>query len=202
MRFLGLSLFVFVTMSLACAQPDDPFVFKTPKDWRSERIPFPLDFAKDLDFKGFEELRFAPGMFDPKSESYFTYVFLWWLEGKPAIDAKRLESDLAKYYKGLCGAVGKSRGLQLDLDKVRAKVQPSKPDESRITHQATSFFAVVDCYDAFVTGKPLTLNVEIAVWPCDASNRVVLFVCVSAKPRDHGLWKQLREVRKAFKCHK
>src|SRR5262249_653024 len=34
-----------------------------PEGWRSETIPFPLDFARDLPLEGVEELRFAPGMF-------------------------------------------------------------------------------------------------------------------------------------------
>ena len=39
--------------------------WEVPAGWRSEVIPFPLDFAPSLTHRGFEEIRFAPGMFDP-----------------------------------------------------------------------------------------------------------------------------------------
>jgi len=37
-----------------------------PQGWRSEVIRFPLDFAPSLAHRGYEDLRFPPGMFDPK----------------------------------------------------------------------------------------------------------------------------------------
>ena len=41
-----------------------PFSMPTPEGWRTETIPFPLEFAPELEYEGLEELRFAPGMFD------------------------------------------------------------------------------------------------------------------------------------------
>ena len=55
----------------------DPFVNETPTGWKPERIPFPLGFAPSPSYTGFEQLYFAPGMFDPRSENYITYLFFW-----------------------------------------------------------------------------------------------------------------------------
>ncbi len=42
------------------AQDKNSSLLPVPEDWRFEKIDFPLDFAPDLDYQGFEELRFAP----------------------------------------------------------------------------------------------------------------------------------------------
>jgi len=44
-----------------------PTILKGPADWRFERLPIPPGFAQDIKWTGFEEARFAPGMFDPSS---------------------------------------------------------------------------------------------------------------------------------------
>ncbi len=69
------TLFLF-GYSLSMAQDNNPFILKTPTDWRYEKIDLPLDFAPSINYNGFEELRFAPGMFDREAEKYFTYVFV------------------------------------------------------------------------------------------------------------------------------
>jgi hypothetical protein len=43
-------------------QPKPELLPSAPKGWRFERIDFPLPFAPDLPHRGFEELRFAPGI--------------------------------------------------------------------------------------------------------------------------------------------
>src|SRR5690348_7269453 len=55
----------------------------TPEGWRREVIPFPLDFAPEIGYRGVEELRFAPRFFDPAAPTYWSYAFAWLLEGAP-----------------------------------------------------------------------------------------------------------------------
>src|SRR6185295_13678266 len=111
-----------MALAVAAAAQDADYQFPAPEGWRSERIEFPIPFAKDLDYKGFEDLRFAPGMFKSEAPDYFSYAFLFWVEGSISLEPKSLEKDLMKYYKGLCGAVGKSRKLDLDLSKISVQV--------------------------------------------------------------------------------
>ncbi|MEW6736070.1 MAG: hypothetical protein AB1489_32555, partial [Acidobacteriota bacterium] len=176
---------------------NDPFIFTAPKDWRSERIAFPLDFAPEIKYQGFEELRFAPGMFNVKSDSYFTYTFFWWLEGKPEITSVELEKDLVSYFKGLCNAVGRSRGLNLDLSKVHATVQAATTKS-----QTQQYNAVVETYDPFNSGNLLSLNLEISARHCNKSNHTCIFFLVSPKSTESDLWRQLREIRDSFQCDK
>ena len=56
-----------------------PFTFPTPPRWRTETIPFPLEFAPELAYVGLEELRFAPGMFKAGAEDFWKSKSGWFI---------------------------------------------------------------------------------------------------------------------------
>lgn len=179
----------------------DPFVYAAPEGWKPERIPFPLGFAPSLSYKGFEQLHFAPGMFDPKSENYFTYLFFWWVEGKPQLTDETLSRDLAEYYRGLCAAVGGPKDLKIDVTKVSATVvavDGGKAGPSAVRR----FTGQINAFDSFNTGQALALEVEISSWHCDRENRTVVFFCVSPKPRDAAQWAPMRASLGSFRCRR
>ena len=81
MTFSIKSFTITCLLSLLCcgliqAQEEAAKILTGPADWRYEHIEFPLDFAPELAYKGFEELRFSPGMFDTSTTDYFTYAFV------------------------------------------------------------------------------------------------------------------------------
>jgi hypothetical protein len=78
-----------------------PYYLLKPKGWEVERFPIPIDFAPSISYQGSEDVRFAPGWGDEKSEEYWSYTFLWWLQGAHKIDSRRLKSHLQDYYQGL-----------------------------------------------------------------------------------------------------
>lgn len=94
------------------AKPWDPKSWPTPAGWKAETIPFPLDFAPSLIHKGIEELRFAPGMFDPAAPGYWSYTFVWRLDDAAQLDAKQLGDELTAYFRGLIKAVDKSLSVE------------------------------------------------------------------------------------------
>ena len=55
--------------------------------------------------KGFEEIRFAPGMFDAKSDSFFSYGFVLQCEPEPKLTDAVVKQELLTYYRGLAEAV-------------------------------------------------------------------------------------------------
>jgi len=168
-----------------------------PDGWRKETIPFPLDFAPDLPYRGLEEIRFAPEFFDPAAPAYFSYAFVWWLEGRPELDRSSLERDLARYFAGLCDAVG---GKKFSFDPKRFKAMLS-PGADRAAG-ARSFQGTIDAYDPFEkgSGREITLNVELSTWDCAAAGRRVLLVKASPKPRSDTIWKDLADSEGAFQC--
>ena len=90
---------------LAACGSAKPAAWPVPTGWKHELIPFPLDFAPSLPHKGVEELRFAPGFFDPKAPGYWSYAFVWRIEGTPTFDETTVAAELTTYFRGLVDAV-------------------------------------------------------------------------------------------------
>jgi len=125
--------------------------------WKTETIPFPLDFAPQLAYKtGHEELRFSPFFGKSDRPLFFTYAFLWVLPDTAELTREGLEHDLTLYFDGLMKAVAKDKGQ--DVGGVTTKVTvvdaPPGPDLFKWT-------ATVDCFDAFFTRKPIQLEVHV-----------------------------------------
>jgi len=175
-----------VLLALAPSVQESVPLLVVPEGWQGERLEFPLDFAPELEFRGVEELAFAPGMFDKSSESYFSYALAIELEGDVAIDAAFLEHFLATYYRGLCRAVGASRQLTLDLEAVTASVDGG----------GDHFRATVKTFDPFTDGGALELALELRTWPRAATTQ--LFGIASPRPRDAAIWKELTALHQGW----
>ena len=128
----------------AAASPTQPW--PTPAGFRSETIPFPLDFAPRLAHRGVEELRFAPGMFEPEQPGYWSYAFVWRTEDPAALDAAAVGAELTAYFRGLIEAVDQAKQIA-DKDAIVARGTAAG---ARVTVTAHVF-------DAFKTKRPLDL---------------------------------------------
>lgn len=118
-----------------------------PQGWRSEVIRFPLDFAPSLPHRGYEDLRFPPGMFDPAAPGYWSYAFLWRTDDAAELDATVLASELTTYFRGLIAAVDdKHRITARDDIAVQATADGSR------------FALTAHIFDAFKTAQPVTLT--------------------------------------------
>lgn len=165
---------------------------QSPADWKAEVIPFPLGFAPDIDYKGVEELRFAPGMFKPETDTYFTYAFVWWLEGRPLIDAARLQDDLLKYYRGLYQAVSKKETKQVGSFAV--KIEPDgSSDEDKV--RKIRYRGEVRWVDPFVTEGDVSLNLRIFHWVCAGQDRTVVLFLATPRKDGHAVWDTLSSIK-------
>lgn len=117
-----------------------------PAGFRGETIPFPLDFAPGLAHKGVEELRFAPGFFDPGAPGYWSYAFVWRTDDAAALDAAALGEQLTVYFRGLIAAVDEAHRIA-DRDAIAVRATPSGARLSLAAH----------VFDAFRTKQPLDL---------------------------------------------
>jgi hypothetical protein len=173
-----------------------PFAWPVPAGWRSESIPFPLGFAPTLPYAGVEELRFAPGMFTAGSDEFWTYAFVWWLQGDVAIDAAKLNADLAAYFSGLSVAVEQRENFDPHEAAAVAKLSPADSTEAGVAR----WVGAVSAYDAFVTHARVELNLEVRVFRCAAQDRTVALFTVSPQPGGHVVWTKLAALRDTFRC--
>jgi hypothetical protein len=180
----------------AATASDDGFSWPVPAGWRKETIPFPLEFAPDLPHKGVEELRFGPGFSRPQEPDYWSYDFVWRLDDESAVDEKSLADELTRYFRGLDMTVaGKKYGF--DKEHFKASVSAVPPHEGSA---AAAFRGRVESYDAFATGKPIVLNIEISRETCPDGRRRFVSFAVSPQAEDAPIWKSLREETAAFRC--
>ncbi|HEU4726455.1 MAG TPA: hypothetical protein VFT22_01140 [Kofleriaceae bacterium] len=189
-----LALGPLATCGLACgaptpAPPAEPTTksagpWQTPERFRSETIPFPLDFAPAVAHRGFEELRFAPGFFDPAAPGYWSYAFVWRTEDDAALDAAALGAELTTYFRGLIDAVDEARAIaDRDAIVVTAAAEPGSGGAGRLALAAHVF-------DAFKTKQPLDLVGWAERIPCGTGAlwRFVLAPAASSlRPRLDGL---------------
>ena len=87
-----------ITSAVPRRQAPTPKLLPAPAEWRFEAMPLPPRFAPDIKWTGFEEIRFAPGVFDNSSPNYFSYVIALSVEGTPPIDAAGIQRFLEEYF--------------------------------------------------------------------------------------------------------
>lgn len=178
-----LALASLAALALAVSPQELALLPDVPEGWQLERLEFPLSFAPELAPKGFEELAFAPGMFDPKSDSYWSYALAIRIEEDIEVDEAWLEHFFAGYYRGLCEAVGAGREPALDLSQFSIGVDG----------EGERFTAAIELVDAFVTGAPLTLALAIDVQRGARSTE--LFGIASPLGAESRVWKELENLR-------
>lgn len=177
--------------STVFAQDSNPILLTGPEDWRYEKIDFPLDFAPEIDYEGFEELRFAPGMFDQASETYFTYVFALSINRSSKFKKGEIEQILAQYYRGLCAAVASSKGLDIDASQITVHINKAKSRKSNLkTYRSEVLF-----FDAFNTGEEVLLQMELEIFRDKAQGKSQILALVSPQAYTSALWKKLYQIR-------
>lgn len=170
----------------------DTLFTAAPDDWVAEVIPFPLEFAPEIEGVGVEELRFAPGMFQEDAPDYFSYAFIWWFEGQGTIYQDRLQKDLLAYYKGLYSAVSKLETK--DTNDFTANVYATR-ERAWIEGAMANYRGTVEWRDPFVTERPLTLEIKIATWTCTENNRTAVFFLLAPKGASPEVWEALHGLR-------
>ena len=220
MRLLSLSVILAIALSGNAAAQEkgtpaatpanaakaEKLAFKT--DWKGERINLPTQFAPDMKLKGVEEIRFAPGMFDAKSDSFFTYVFVFAVSGDQELTPDLIKSEILVYYRGLAKSVLQGR-KEVDTSKFafamkpveKASAVPGQVDASKVKQ----FTGKLDWVEPFRTAEQQQLHFEMQAWKSSETGRNYLFVCTSPAAiqadSKSPLWKEMREIRQSFTTH-
>ncbi len=173
----------------------DPFRLVAPGNWHSERHLFPLEWAPSISYKGIEEIRFAPGFGDPALPDYFSYLYVWWINGKPEVTAKQLETDLAAYYRGLSEGFAQEGKFSFDASRIGATLaEPQQP----VLRQQKLYRGDVTTYTN--EGKAITMHVDAVVMPCRDSNNTAVLFTLSPQPRTADVWARMDKIKETFSC--
>ena len=174
-----------------------PYVLDTIKGWGIERFLIPISFAPTIPYKGVEDIRFTPGWAQRTTSEYWSYAFLWYLDGYQTFDAKTIENNLHAYYTGLIK-------VNRDSSKIADKLFPvTSSIKTRTTEKGDlkTFEGSVHMLD-YMSLQPITLNFVIHIRSCAGKDKTFVFHEISPMPYSDDVWKRLHQFWVNFKCDK
>lgn len=166
---------------------DNVNLLETDTTWRKEIFNFPIHFAKEINYEGFEEAQFPEGWRKKDSPDFWSYVFAWNINLNTELTANELETNLQIYFDGLMKVINKDP--ELVLPKTIAQFH-KKEDANNISR----YTGKVEIFDAFVTNKPMTLNVSIDKYYCEQKKKSIILFRFSPKEFGNDIWGKLKKV--------
>ncbi|MFT3702712.1 MAG: hypothetical protein QM802_10095 [Agriterribacter sp.] len=173
-----------------------PYELIIPANWGVEKFSLPPDFASAISYKGVEDVRFAPGWGEIKSEEHWSYSFLWWLDGNPVVNAEGLQSALKDYYDGLVG-----RNI-IERNIPSAKVVPTHVSVKKIKTAAgdiETFSGTISMLD-YHTQLPIVLNSMMHVKDSKTKDHAAIYFEMSPKVLSHPVWQKMNEIGDGFRA--
>lgn len=187
--------FLGVLISVVSFAAEDSLKVTFDTEWRGERLILPTGFAPDLSLRGIEEIRFAPGMFDPDHEEFFSYALVFYLPNQKPLTQTQIHTELLKYYRGLAASVGRDRKPKIETDKFTLALTPVEGKDGQ-------YSAVLDWVEPFKTGKAQKLRFEIESAKIAGMDASRLSMAASPQKANHKLWPVLRKVTASAKFTK
>jgi hypothetical protein len=171
-----------------------PYTLPTPEGWAVERFPIPIIFAPEIPYTGVEDLRFAPGWSKPKSGGYWSYAFLWYLEGEVTLDPGAIERNMKAYYEGLISSNGSAIPKE-QLIPVTTSFKATRKTKGDVA----TFEGTIRMLD-YMKKTPITLRCTVHVRSCPGEKRTLVFHELSPKGRSHKIWRSLDRLWSGFIC--
>lgn len=175
---------------------EPPYNLDTPIGWGIERFPIPILFAPQIPYKGVEDIRFAPGWAKAESADYWSYAFLWYLDGAQKMKAKIVEKNLKAYYTGLVGSMNRDSSDKKSIT-VKAAIKKGKTQKGDLK----TFYGSVYMLD-YLAKKPILLYCKVHLKSCSGQNKTYMFYELSPKPYNDKIWQSLGALWTGFSCDK
>lgn len=171
-----------------------PYTLDIPAGWTIERFLIPISFASEIPYKGVEDIRFTPGWADASTREYWTYAFLWYLDGAVPMDAKTIGENMRHYYSGLV----KVNGSQIPADKIVPVITSFREVKKEKDDQST-FEGTIHMTD-YMSQKPIVLNARVHIRTCSGQNKTFVFYQLSPQAKSHEVWLRMNELWSSFNC--
>jgi hypothetical protein len=173
------------------------FSLVTPPGWTQEDYNFPLDFAKDLPYKGYEEARFSPFWGNGTNNEFWAYVIIWRLTDAPEFNEKTIGQALGRYYTGLARKSRPGRNIPVDSASLaKVAVTKTKTDPA----DDATYKASANIFDANITMSRVDINLKIHQMSCKNGKATVILYEISPKSYSNSVWQTLDTIKSQFKC--
>jgi len=154
-------------------------LLQTDSTWNQEVFHFPIPFAPEIKFEGFEDARFPMFWSKKDSTDFWSYVFVWSISNPVEITSGVLENNLEMYFNGL---MNYQNTVALFIEK-----EPSST--------ANKYIGKLKTLDALVTKANMTLHVTTEHFYCNQSRTT--YIVFRFSPQEFGLniWKKLENIK-------
>ena len=176
-----------------------PYHLPLPEKWTFERFLVPISFAPEITYKGVEDIRFAPGWANKESDEYWSYTFLWWLDGRPEFNATIISANLKAYYTGLMKVNIDAKKYNIPADQLIATTAFQKTITA--AGDLETYTGTVQMLD-YMQRKPIVLNCVVHIKECISEKKTVVFHELSTHPFTHRTWQDFKMLWEGFKCKK
>lgn len=181
-------LFLLFSMANFGQEKDDLNLFETDSTWLKEIIKFPLGFAQEIKFKGFEDLRFPKGWANKDSPEFWSYLWGWRINEIEKLNEKDIETSIQFYFDGLMGInIRKANAEKMENTNALFIIEESSTNGSK-------FIGKVKTFDTRFQNAPMTLNVLVDQTYCKKQKRSILVFRFSPLPFDADVWTKLKTV--------
>lgn len=177
---------------------ETPYYLNVPEAWGTERFALPISFAPEIKYTGVEDIRFTPGWGKKDSEEYWTYSFLWYLDGKIEMNVGLLVEQLNGYYSGLLRVNSDSATLAnekpISTKTTFKQIEPESGDLE--TYQGS-----IEMRD-FISRNLIKLNSKVHLQYCKIDDKTAIYFELSPQPFTHTNWANLNYIWMEFRCMK
>lgn len=161
-------------------------VLESDTTWLKEIIKFPISFAPEIKYEGYEDLRFAKKWRDNAHEDFWSYMFAWHIKSNEKQTVALLETNIKFYYDGIMKAVNKKKDFVVPETTVLfIKTENNKDFD---------FIGKLYVYDSFTSEAMMTLNVRVKVRYCDQTESSTVLFKLSPQSFNHKVWERFNEV--------
>lgn len=171
----------------AQAQQHETILIQADSSWGKEVFYFPLSFAPEIEYLGFEEARFPQGWGKKDSASFWSYVFAWSIETQHPVTAIDLEQNLRDYFDGLMS-------VRTDVSKDMLPSTIVLLVKNAHEENGSSFKGKLQIFDAFTLKAPLILYASVEQFFCEERLTSILLFRFSPRSPGHTIWKKLNEL--------
>lgn len=155
--------------------------------WGKEIIKLPFWFAPEINYEGYEDIRFAEGWEIKNLPGFWATAFAWDANLKTKLTAKFFEDNIKLYFDGLMKVVNEDE--KVTIPKTKALFS-----ENKTKNGITTFTGTIETYDAFTTKKMIKLNAIIESYYCKKRNKYIPLFKLSPKDFTHEIWKELKSI--------
>jgi len=162
------------------------------QNWDSEFFDFPIRFAREIPYTGYEEAVFPTGWSNQESDQFWSYAFAWKIDAAQLITIENLKTNLNRYFDGLLDSQNRQNGstiLVTNTSMVKDDDLNKKQDDRSRYYKGSIYL-----FEGRYTQKMMTLYTTAEQHYCEKEQKTTIMFRFSPQLFEEAIWKELNAV--------